>query len=86
MMRKETCEFCNGVVAEAVKRVPFHYRKELIYVDNVPVKACRKCGKLYFAAAVYKRLEEIAVLRKSIRTKITFPLADYRKDLALETR
>lgn len=77
-MSKETCEFCNGVVAEAVKRVPFHYRKELIYVDNVPVKVCGKCGELYFAAAVYKRLEKIAEGRKQIKARITFPLADFR--------
>jgi YgiT-type zinc finger domain-containing protein len=84
-MNKEICEFCDGVVEETVRRVPFHYRKELIYVDNVPVKVCRKCGELYFEAAVYKRLERIAEQRKNIRTKVTFPLADYCKSLALET-
>ena len=85
-MKNDPCEFCDGTVEEAVTRVPFHYRKELIYVDNVPVKICRKCGELYFDATVYKRLERIAARRKTIRTKITFPLADYRKDLAIETR
>jgi YgiT-type zinc finger domain-containing protein len=80
------CEFCDGVIEETVTRVPFHYRKELIYVDNVPVKVCSKCGELYFEAAVYKRLETIAEKRNTIRTKMTFPLADYRKALALETR
>lgn len=85
-MKKDTCEFCDGTVEEAVTRVPFHYRKELIYVDNVPVRMCKKCGELYFDAAVYKRLEKIAEGRKAIRAKITFPLADYRKDLAIGTR
>ena len=59
---------------------------ELIYVDHVPVWVCRKCGELYFDAAVYKRLEKIAEGRNAIRTKITFPLADYRKALVIETR
>ena len=85
-MNKEICEFCDGTVEETVRRVPFHYRKEVIYIDNVPVRVCSKCGELYFEAAVYKRLETIAVKRNTIRTKITFPLADYRKALALETR
>ncbi len=85
-MNKEICEFCDGLVEEAVSRVPFHYRKELIYVDNVPVKVCNKCGELYFEASVYKQLEKIAEARNTISTKITFPLADYRKALALETR
>jgi YgiT-type zinc finger domain-containing protein len=76
-MNEEICEFCDGVVEEAVRRVPFHYRKELIYVDNVPVKECGKCGELYFAAAVYKQLEKIAEGREQIESKITFPLADF---------
>ncbi|HXM48128.1 MAG TPA: YgiT-type zinc finger protein [Pyrinomonadaceae bacterium] len=85
-MKKDPCEFCDGFVEETVTRVPFHYRREIIYVDNVPVRVCKKCGELYFPAAVYKRLEKIAAMRKSIRTKISFPLADYRKALTLETR
>ncbi len=85
-MKNDPCEFCDGVVEERVMWVPFLYRKELIYVDNVPVRVCRKCGELYFLAAVYKRLEKIAEGRKTIRTKITFPLADYRNALTLETR
>ena len=84
-MKKDPCEFCDGFVEETVARVPFHYRRDLIYVDNVPVRACNKCGELYIDAAVYKHLEKIAEGRKTIRTKITFPLADYRKALTLET-
>jgi YgiT-type zinc finger domain-containing protein len=85
-MKNDSCEFCDGLIEETVTRVPFHYRKELIYVDHVPVRVCRKCGELYFDAAVYKRLERIAEKRQGIRTKISFPLADYRKALAIETR
>ena len=77
-MSNEICEFCDGVVEEAVRRVPFHYRKELTYVDNVPVKVCRKCGELYFEATVYKQLEKIAEGRKRIKASVTFPLADFR--------
>lgn len=84
-MNKEACDFCDGDVEATVERVPFHYRRELIYVDNVPVKKCGKCGELYFDAVVVKRLEAIAEKRKTIRTKITFPLADYREALAVET-
>lgn len=84
-MKTDPCEFCDGLIEERVRRVPFHYRKELIYVDNVPVRVCRKCGELYFEATVYKRLERIAEKRKTIRTKIAFPLADYRKAMTLET-
>lgn len=77
-MNEDICEFCEGVVEEAVRRVPFHYRKELIYVDNVPVRVCGKCGELYFAAAVYRQLEKIAAERKQITATVTFPLADFR--------
>ena len=84
-MKQEICEFCDGVIEEAVTRVPFHYRRNIIYVDNVPVRLCRKCGEVYFEASVYKQLERIAEGRKRIRSKISFPLADYRKAAALET-
>lgn len=64
-MSEDTCEFCDGLVEDAVRRVPFHFRKDLIYVDNVPVKACRKCGELYVEAAVVKQLEKIAVCARN---------------------
>lgn len=85
-MNKDPCEYCDGTVEEVVTRVPFHYRRETIYVDNVPVRRCDKCGELYFPAKVYKELERIASGRKRIRSKISFPLADYRKTAAVETR
>ncbi len=85
-MKKDSCEFCDGSVEEAITRVPFHYQRNIIYVDNVPVRRCGKCGEIYLAATVVKQLEKIAAGRKAIRTKITFPLADYRKALALEGR
>jgi len=85
-MKKDLCEFCDGSVEDAVTRVPFHYRRNIIYVENVPVRRCAKCGEIYIAAAVVKQLEKIAEGRKAIRTKITFPLADYRKTSPLERR
>jgi YgiT-type zinc finger domain-containing protein len=85
-MTQEICEFCDGSVQDAVTRVPFHYQQNIIYVDNVPVRRCGKCGEIYIEAAVYKQLEKIAEGRQLIKRKITFPLADYRKALALETR
>lgn len=75
-MSKDPCEYCDGTVEEVVTRVPFHYRRETIYVDNVPVGRCDKCEELYFPAKVYKQLEQIAAARKLIRGKITFRLAD----------
>ena len=84
-MKREICEFCDGVIEEAITRVPFHYQQQIIYVDNVPVRLCRRCGEVYFDANVYKQLERIAEGRKLIRSKISFPLADYRKAATLET-
>ena len=63
-MNKEPCEYCDGRVEDVVTRVPFHYRHETIYVDNVPVQRCDKCGELYFPAKVVKELERIASGRK----------------------
>lgn len=83
-MREDTCEYCDGQIVNAVVRVPFRYKRETIYVDNVPLQKCRRCGDLYFPAAVYRRLEEIAEQRRHITAKITFPLADYRADETLK--
>ena len=77
-MKHEECEYCDGVVEQAVRRVPFRYKKETIYVDNVPARVCRRCGEIYYEAEVYKKLEKIAANGKQIKSKITFPLADYR--------
>jgi YgiT-type zinc finger domain-containing protein len=85
-MKKDFCEFCDGLIEDAVTRVPFHYQRSVIYVDNVPVTQCGKCGEIYIAASVYKQLERIAEGRKLIRGKISFTLADYRKALGLEAR
>ena len=82
---QEICEFCDGLVEDAVTRVPFHYQQHIIYVDNVPVRRCGKCGEIYIEASVYKQLERIAEDRKRIRSKISFPLADYLKALPFET-
>lgn len=65
-MKHEECEYCDGVVEQAVRRVPFRHKKETLYVDNVPVRVCRRCGEIYYEAEVYKKLEKIAVNRKQI--------------------
>lgn len=77
-MKDGNCEYCDGAVEPAVKRVPFRYKKETTYIDNVPVRVCRRCGEIYYEAEVYKKLEKIAANRQQIKSKVTFPLADYR--------
>lgn len=71
-MKHETCEYCEGVVEQGVRRVPFRYKKDTIYVDNVPVRVCRRCGEIYYEAAVYKKLEKIAANRKQIKSRSRF--------------
>ncbi|MEK7728571.1 MAG: YgiT-type zinc finger protein [candidate division KSB1 bacterium] len=77
VVHSQTCEFCEGAIDLRHARVPFHFKGTTIYVDNVPAWSCKKCGARYFDAPVYKRLEEIARQSQTIRTAITFPLADY---------
>ena len=76
--KPEKCEYCDGTITDRIIRVPFHYRGSTIFIDNVPVRVCNKCGEIYFPAKVYKRLENIAANKKRIRSKISFALADYR--------
>lgn len=77
-MKNRNCAHCDGWVEQAVKRVPFRYKKETICIDSVPVRVCRRCGDIYYEAEVYKKLEKIAANRQQIKSKVTFPLADYR--------
>ena len=57
--------------------VPFHFKGSTIYVDNVPVWVCKKCGERYFDAPVFKKLENIARQRQRIQKMVSFPLANY---------
>ncbi|MEW6366408.1 MAG: YgiT-type zinc finger protein [Acidobacteriota bacterium] len=81
-LRSDLCEFCEGEIEKRVVRTRFHYEKQTIYVDGVPVWMCPRCGEHYYDAAVYKRLEEIARNRRQIRRTVRFPLADYGKAIA----
>lgn len=73
-----SCDFCDGRVESRVIRAPFHFRRRTIYVDHVPAWVCGQCGERYYDAPVVRRLEEIARRRKSVKSQITFPLADYQ--------
>ena len=77
-MKQEKCDVCDGLIKPAIRRMPFHYKRATIYVDNVPVRRCKRCGDVYFEATVYKRLEKIAENKHQIQKRISFPLADYR--------
>ncbi|MFQ5976391.1 MAG: YgiT-type zinc finger protein [Candidatus Hydrothermarchaeales archaeon] len=79
MVRKKAdlCEFCEGKVEYLLIRARFHFKGQTIYVDNVPAWVCKRCGEQYFDAPVYKRLEEIARHRSSIKKTVCFPLAEY---------
>jgi YgiT-type zinc finger domain-containing protein len=71
------CEFCDGVTEPKVMRIPFPYHGEAVYVEDVPLWACKKCGEKYFDGPVYEKLEAIAKRRNTIRKTISFPLARY---------
>lgn len=81
MIKKDSCEFCEGEVEQNIVRARFSFRGETIYINNVPAWVCVKCGERYFDAPVYKHLEEIAKHRGSITKTLSFPLAEY--DMAL---
>ncbi|RMF93050.1 MAG: YgiT-type zinc finger protein [Nitrospinota bacterium] len=70
----------NGIVSVRMqtKRCrKMTFQRPEIYVDNVPAWVCVRCGEQYFAAPVYKRLEEIARHRDRIEKTVCFPLAEY---------
>ncbi|MFH0940090.1 MAG: YgiT-type zinc finger protein [Planctomycetota bacterium] len=82
MDKGDSCEFCNGIVEYCRTRAKFDYRGRTIYVDNVPLWECNRCGEQYFDAPVYKRLEQIARHRSRIKKTVSFPLARYEMSLS----
>ncbi|MBI3248196.1 MAG: type II toxin-antitoxin system MqsA family antitoxin [Deltaproteobacteria bacterium] len=77
----DPCEFCKGHMEQQLIRARFHFKGQTIYVDNVPAWVCSKCHEQYFDAPVYKRLEEIAKRKETIRRTVSFPLAEYNAAL-----
>ena len=80
-MKSDLCEYCDGKVEHRLTRAKFSFKGQTIFVDNAPLWICVKCREQYFDAPVYKRLEEVAKHRDSIKETICFPLADY--DMAI---
>ena len=76
-VKLDQCEYCNGEVKKLIVRARFSFKGEPIYIDDVPAWVCSKCGEQYFDAPVYKKLEEIAKSRDSIKKTVCFPLANY---------
>ena len=80
-IKGDKCEFCSGEMKQRRVLAQFHFKGEVIYVENVPAWVCDRCSEQYFDAPVYKRLEEIAQQREQIRRTISFPLAEF--DMAI---
>ncbi|MCK4248506.1 MAG: YgiT-type zinc finger protein [Candidatus Omnitrophica bacterium] len=76
-MKRDKCEFCDGVMERRRVLARFRFKGETIYVDHAPAWVCNKCSEQYFDAPVYKHLEEIARQRARIRKTISFPLAEF---------
>jgi len=81
-MKSDRCEFCEGEMEQRLILARFRYKGQTIYVENVPAWVCGKCGEEYFDAPVYKNLEEIAKRRERIQRVISFPLAEFDRDVA----
>ncbi len=78
----DQCEFCSGEMEQRQVLARFHFKGEIIYVENVPAWVCNRCAEQYFDAPVYKHLEEIAQQRKRIHRTISFPLAEFDMSVA----
>jgi len=77
LKKHDPCEFCDGKVEHRVIQARFHFKGQILFIEDVPAWICSKCGEQYFDAPVYKHLEEIARNSKRIERTICFPLAKY---------
>lgn len=70
-VKNRNCAHCDRWVEQAVKRVPFRYKKETAYIDNVPLRGCGRCGETYYEAEVDGKLERIAASRNQIWSTVS---------------
>lgn len=73
----EKCDFCDGEVIEKRITVDFHYKKNLVIIENVPVKVCIECGEKYYDAKIWAELEKIAASTKNIKRQIKVPVKEF---------
>lgn len=73
----EKCDFCDGKVIEKRITVDFHYKKNLVIIENVPVKVCIECGEKYYDAKIWAELEKIAASTKNIKRQIKVPVKEF---------
>jgi len=57
-MSGRVCNFC-GSDSFASRTTQYVYRRDgkYLFVDDVPCERCEKCGEIYYAASVLKRIE-----------------------------
>jgi YgiT-type zinc finger domain-containing protein len=73
----EKCDLCDGEVIEKRITVDFHYKKNLVIIENVPVKVCAECGEKYYDAKIWGELEKIARSTKNVKREIKVPIKEF---------
>lgn len=80
MRQFDDCTYCGGRVTLRHVQKPCWWGEQLIaIVDHVPAGVCEQCGERYYEAKVLKTIEELLKHRRTFKTQIKIPLADYAK-------
>ena len=76
----DDCSYCGGRVTSRRVQKPCWWGDRLIaMVDNVPAGVCEQCGERYYQAKVLKAIENLLKHKRTFKTQIKIPLADFAK-------
>lgn len=70
----ETCEYCDGAIVEKHVDIPRKVGGQYVFLEQVPVGVCRKCGTRYYAANVLKMIEETVRRRRKTAREMVMPV------------
>ncbi len=69
-VKMERCDFCDDKVVARRFNIDFHYKGNLVIIEDVPVMVCTGYGEKYYDADVWEQLEKIAKSKTNIKKVI----------------
>lgn len=70
----ERCEYCGGSLAEKRVELLRKVGTQYVLLENVPAGVCTKCGTRYYAANVFKMVEEALRRQRPADREIALPV------------
>lgn len=73
----ETCEYCDGKMAEKKVDLPKKVGGAYFLFKSVPAGVCLECGVKYFSANTLKIIEQKAKDKKDVKKVLQVPVLSF---------